>query len=173
MFATCGPALIERRYNFFTAPGSGVRGKVVSIRESHASCGETLREQRNARLVTRQRTAPPLPASPPESLGAQASCLLFAARMAALPGIRGERRNAWNADPGRREGLLPPRLPWAIFCRPLQGSRRKQRRPAAAHSRMSNLQAAVCDRRSPLSATCGPALTERRYNGDTSWVIVE
>ena len=24
--------------------------------------------------------------------------------------------------------------------------------------------AAVCDRRSPLSATCGPALTERRYN---------
>ena len=29
----------------------------MSVRENHASCRETLREQRNARLVTRQRTA--------------------------------------------------------------------------------------------------------------------
>ena len=98
--------------------------------------------ERTTKRETRQPATnrPPLPTSPPESLGAQASCLPFAARMPALPGIRGERRNGRNTDPWRRDVAPAPRLPWAIFCRPLQGSRRKQRRPAAAHSKTSNLQ---------------------------------
>ena len=66
-------------------------------RANHASCRETLREQRNARLGNRQPTAPltrPLPPNRPKAGDSG-----------------GEEKIGWNADPGRREGLLPLACP--------------------------------------------------------------